>query len=195
MSQKTYIFFGIVGAGKGTQLELLKKYLEEKEGAKSLYVYPGNEYRRHIKGETYLGKLVQQSMAEGNLQPDLITTSIITNLLIEGFSGSEIVYFDGYPRTVEQSKSLLTLINFFELSDVEIVYIELTKEEAMKRNLARGRFDDTPEGIEKRFNEYMDNVVPAMEYMQNTGGYSLHKINGEQSIEDVHLDIIKALNI
>ena len=70
----------------------------------------------------------------------------------------------------------------------------LSEEEAMKRNLLRGRADDTEEGLRKRFNEYKNNVLPAMNYFKEKEGYEIYTINGEQTIEEVHKEIIKALN-
>ena len=67
------------------------------------------------------------------------------------------------------------------------------KEEALKRNLLRGRADDTVEGLAKRFDEYVTNVVPAMDYFKDKFNYKIYTINGEQSVEDVQKDIIKAL--
>ena len=67
-------------------------------------------------------------------------------------------------------------------------------EEATRRNLARGRADDTPKGIEKRFDEYINKVVPAMNYFKDKENYKIYTINGEQTVENVHKDIIKALN-
>ena len=77
--------------------------------------------------------------------------------------------------------------------NIKIIYIELSKEEAMKRNLLRGRHDDTEEGLAKRFNEYENKVIPAMNYFKDTPGYKIYTINGEQSVEDVHKDIINDL--
>ena len=67
------------------------------------------------------------------------------------------------------------------------------KDEAMKRNLLRGRHDDTPEGLSKRFDEYVNNVIPAMNYFQGKVGYTIYTINGEQSVEGVHQEIINKL--
>ena len=72
--------------------------------------------------------------------------------------------------------------------------IEVGKEEAVKRMMLRARHDDTKEGIAKRFNEYTNNVVPAMNYFKDKENYKIYIINGEQSVQDVHKDIIKALN-
>ena len=63
----------------------------------------------------------------------------------------------------------------------------------MKRNLLRGRHDDTPEGIGKRFDEYINKVIPSMNYFEGKAGYTIYTINGEQSIEKVHEDIIQKL--
>ena len=84
-------------------------------------------------------------------------------------------------------------MKWYKRDDVKIIYIEVGKEEAMKRNLLRGRHDDTPEGIEKRFNEYINSVIPAMNYFKDKENYKIYTINGEQSVENVHKDIIKAL--
>jgi adenylate kinase family enzyme len=46
-----------------------------------------------------------------------------------------------------------------------------------------------------RFDEYVNNVIPSMNYFKDKAGYNLHAINGEQSIEAVHQDIIKALKL
>lgn len=59
----------------------------------------------------------------------------------------------------------------------------------------RGRVDDTPEGIERRIQEYKDNVVPSMEYFRNKEGYQIFKINGEQAMDRVFEDIINVLEL
>ena len=63
----------------------------------------------------------------------------------------------------------------------------------MKRNLLRGRADDTEEGLAKRFDEYVNNVVPSMNYFKGKEGYEIYSINGEQTIENVHIHLISAI--
>ncbi len=196
MSQpKTYVFFGIIGSGKGTQIDLLKKFFKDKYNQENVYAYPGAMYRKLVGEGNHFGNLVKASLDRGELQPDLLTTSLVVNVLINSYTPEKVLFFDGYPRTIEQSKSFETLLDILKITEVEIIYIELSKEEAMRRNLARGRTDDTIDAINKRFDEYINNVVPAMKYFENMSNYSIHKINGEQSIEAVHADIIKSLNI
>lgn len=195
MEPQTFVFFGIVGSGKGTQVKLLMEYLNNKDGKEIVYAYPGNEYRRLVEEENFTGKLIKDSMQKGHLQPDFLTTSIVTNILAVSLKPEKHLIFDGYPRTLAQSEALEAMVNFFQRENVKIIYIELSQEEAMKRNLLRGRTDDTKEGIAKRFDEYVTKVVPSMNYFKGKTGYQIYSINGEQSVEDVHKDILKALNL
>ena len=194
MQPQTFVFFGQVGSGKGTQVKLLMDFLKTKDGRESVYAYPGNEYRKLIESGSYVGSLVKDSVSQGHLQPDFLTNSIFVSILTSSLNNEKHLIADGYPRTVFQSETFDAMMDFFGRSQIKIIYIELSKEEATKRNLLRGRIDDTEEGLAKRFNEYSNNVIPSMNYFKDKENYEIHVINGEQSIEDVHKDIIKALN-
>ena len=193
MEPQTFVFFGIVGSGKGTQVKLLMDYLKAKDGKEAVYAYPGDEYRRLVSSGSFTGTLIADSMAGGHLQPNFLTDSIVAGILVSSLAPDKHLIADGYPRTLHQSETFEEMMRFFKRENVKIIYIELSKEEAMKRNLLRGRVDDTKEGIEKRFDEYVNKVVPSMDYFKNKPGYTIHTINGEQAIENVHKDIIKAL--
>ena len=193
MEPQTFVFFGIVGSGKGTQVKLLQGFLKSKGNQEIVYTSTGEEYRKLIAGESYAGSLVKDSLTRGELQPDFLTTSLFTNILLSTLTPQKHLIADGYPRTIRQSESFEKMMKFFRRENVKIIYIELGKEEAMKRNLLRGRHDDTEEGLKKRFEEYEDNVIPSMNYFKGKPGYTLYTINGEQSVEKVHEDIIKAL--
>lgn len=191
----TFMFFGIVGSGKGTQVELLQKYLKENNIANDiLYTSTGVEYRKLIESGTYTGSKVKISLEKGFLQPDFLTISLFTNILANNIKEETCVIADGFPRTVPQSVSFENMMKFYNRDNIHIIYIELDKEEATKRMLLRGRADDNEEGIAKRFDEYINNVVPSMNYFKDKPEYTMHIINGKQSIEDVHAEIIKSLN-
>jgi adenylate kinase family enzyme len=195
MQPQTFVFFGIIGSGKGTQVDLLREYLKNKNLASDiLFTSTGAEFRKVIESGSYTGKIVKETLEKGFLQPNFLTTSLFTNILIYGMKNETCLIADGYPRTISQSESFEAMMKFYQRKNIKIIYIELSKEEAMKRNLLRGRADDTEEGINQRFNEYINNVIPSMNYFKDKENYTIYTINGEQSIEDVHKDIIKALN-
>jgi len=195
METQTFIFFGQVGSGKGTQVKLLMDFLKAKDNKECVYAGTGDGFRKLLETNNYTSSLVKDSLLRGELQPDFLTTSIFTSILIQTLTGERHLFADGYPRTISQSESFEAMMKFYGRDNIKIIYIELSEEEATKRNLLRGRADDTEEGLRRRFNEYKNCVLPAMNFFKEKESYEIYTINGEQLIEDVHKDIIKALNL
>ena len=194
MQPQTFVFFGQVGSGKGTQVKLLTDFLKVKDGQETVYAGTGDGFRQLISSGSYTADLVKEYVNRGELVPDFLTDAVFVNILISNLSVEKNLITDGYPRTAPQSMIFEEMMKFFKRGDIKIIYIELSEEEATKRNLLRGRHDDTKEGLTKRFNEYKNKVIPSMNYFNNKENYTIYTINGEQSIEKVHQDIIKALN-
>ncbi len=193
---RTIIFYGIVGSGKGTQIELLKKYLEgNKISDDIIFMSPGNEYRKLAGRDDFTTRRIKYNLEKGYLQPDFLTIGLLTSILIPNVKESTTIMADGFPRTIAQSESFDDMMKFYNRNEIEIIYIELSKEEAIKRMKLRGRSDDSDEGIANRFDEYVNNVIPSMEYLKDLAGYTVHSINGEQSIEEVHNDIINSIGL
>jgi len=192
---QTFIFFGIVGSGKGTQVELLDKYLKEHNISDDVvFTSTGAEFRKLIENNSYTSSKVKTIIEKGFLQPNFLTISLFTNILVRDLKENSTLIADGFPRTIEQSESFDNMMKFYGRKEVSIIYIEISKDEAIRRMKLRGRSDDTDIGIANRFDEYVNNVIPSMDYFKGKPGYTIHKINGEQSKEDVHKDIINILN-
>jgi adenylate kinase len=197
MESQTFVFFGIVGSGKGTQVKLLMDFLKGKDGKECVYVGTGDIFRKILESsdDEFSNKWMKEMLHAGKLMPDENTNKLVSDVVEAESSPDKNLLFDGYPRTVGQSKFFEELMHQYKRDYIKIIYIELSKEEAMKRNLKRGRADDTEAGLNKRFDEYVNNVVPSMNYFKDKLGYQIFSINGEQSIEAVHQEIKNKLNI
>ena len=195
MQPQTFVFFGIVGSGKGTQVKLLTDFLKAKGGNECAYIGTGEIFRKIAESSENNSdtQAVKEILNSGRLVSDEMTNKLVSDAMAIKLSADKHVIFDGYPRTVDQAKFFEEKIKFHKRDNVKIIYIELSEGEAMKRNLLRGRHDDTPEGLKKRFEEYENKVIPAMNYFKGKSGYTIYTINGEQAVEDVHKDIIKSL--
>jgi adenylate kinase len=194
MQIQTFVFFGQVGSGKGTQVKLLTGFLKSKDDKDFVYIGTGDIFRKIIESSdnSFDAQNVKEMLNAGQLIPDEMTNQLVASAL-ETLSPDQHAIFDGYPRTVAQAEFFEERMEFYKREDIKIIYIELSEEEAMKRNLLRGRHDDTREGLAKRFNEYKNKVLPAMNYFEEKENYTIFTINGEQTIENVHKDIVEAL--
>jgi adenylate kinase len=193
MEPKTYVFFGNVGAGKGTQIDLMKKVCAEKN-QHFVYFYPGAEFRALIASGGYTSERVKSILEKGGLLPDAMTSGMFTSLLTKELAPESVLFVDGYPRSIQQSNDFIQTMEFYGRTNIEMIYIDVSKEEAVKRMKLRGRIDDTDEGIAIRFEVYENNVLPALEILKQKG-YTLHRVNGLQAVDLVHSEVKAALGI
>lgn len=196
-SPYTILFFGNVGSGKGTQAELLQKYLKDKDSSTHIvYAATGIEYRSIISSSSYTGKIIVENLSQGHLQPDFLTDALFVKILLNSDIKQEsVIITDGYPRTIPQSKVFEEAMKFYKRESVYIIYIDVGKEEVIRRMKLRSRADDTDKAIKKRLDEYTNKVIPSMNYFQGKEGYTIYTINGEQSVEDVHKELIAKLKL
>lgn len=195
MQPYTFVFFGMFGSGKGTQIKLLMEYLKSKHNKEVVYAGTGEGLRSLLSLENDTSKVVKDYMMRGELIPDFLVTSLVTSNFISNLTPDKTIFMDGYPRTVAQSEVFESMMKFFNRENIKLIYIELSKDEAVKRNSLRGREDDTEDSFNKRYEEHLNNELPAMQYFENKSGYEVFKINGEKSIEEVHQDIINLLKL
>ncbi len=192
MNSKAIVFFGRSGCGKGTQAKLLAELLK-KDNRKIIYTETGSQFREFMKSDNYSAKLTGNILKEGGLIPVFLPIWIWTDILIKNFTGKEDLVLDGVCRRLEESIALDSAFDFYKIEKPNIVLINVSEKWSFTRMTERKRADDTPEKIQNRLNWYEKDVRPSVEYFRDKPNYSFIEINGEQSIEDVHKDIIKAL--
>ncbi len=193
MNSQAFVFFGRSGCGKGVQTELLAKYLKN-NGRDVLCVETGSTFRELTKGEALTNKNIQNILKEGHLIPVFLPIWIWTDFMVKNFTGKEDMILDGVCRRKEEAIALDSAFDFYKIKNPNIILINVSKEWSYARMMERKRSDDTPEKIKNRLGWYERDVLPSVEYFKNKTGYNFIEINGEQTIENVHKDIIKALN-
>ena len=200
-----YIFFGPQGSGKGTQAKIIADKL-------GLCHISTGDLLRNATGE--LKKKADSYMNAGKLVPD----EIVLELLQEKLKSSECekgFILDGYPRNLAQSEELDKIVkinNAFNIiiSDDEAVrrlssriscvkcgtvfnLITNPPKEDMKCDKCGGelirREDDDEEAIRKRLEIYHQETKILLKK------YSTIPVNGEQPIEKVTEDIMKAIKM
>jgi adenylate kinase len=195
MKPKVFIFLGRSGAGKGTQAELLTNNLRENSGQTVIRVESGALLREYIKGETYTQKLIAEAVNNGVLVPEVSVVSAWTKYLADNFTGREIVIFDGCPRKIQEAYLLDSLLRFYKIEKPTVILIDVSDKWSTERLLERGRKDDSPEAIKKRLDWYNSEVKPSVDFFKNGSYYNFVEINGEQTIPEVHAEIVKKLGL
>lgn len=193
MQPQTFIFFGKSGSGKGTQAKLLSKYLETAKGSKSLFIETGQGFREFIKSESHTATLTQEVLTEGGLLPVFMPIWLWTDILVKQYDGTQDLILDGLCRRPAEAPVLDSALKFYGQKNPIVVYINVTDNWAFERMKARGRKDDTDEYIKSRLKWFEWNVVPAMAYFHEHPDYTFIEINGEQTVEEVHSQIISKL--
>ncbi|MSU45366.1 MAG: hypothetical protein EXS47_01925 [Candidatus Zambryskibacteria bacterium] len=195
MSPQTFIFIGRSGCGKGTQAELLQKYLKEKDPDTGiLYIETGANFREFMKGEKYSNSLAKKIYETGERQPDFLAVWMWSHVLIDKMKGTEHLFFDGITRSLPEAEMFTTAKEFYG-REVTIVYLNVSREWSEARLTARGRSDDKSiDEIRKRLDWFDKDSYPAVEYFRVRKDYNLLDINGEQSVEEVQKEILSKLS-
>lgn len=167
------ILFGNVGSGKGTQAELLAKRL------KAVTLSSGEVLRQYKDRAD-----IQAYIAKGELVKDELLFPLVETEIKKAIDGGSEVILDGFPRNINQAKWLIGMTEREGMSITAIIHLQLPKEAAMKRLLARQRQDDSEEVINQRFSEYEQKVLPAIDYMKQAG-YEVKEIDADGAVEEV----------
>lgn len=205
---KTVILLGRPGCGKGTQAKMLRGLAGFK------YIGSGRELRR-------LGakiKVLGESLAKGNLAPEIIIHFLLANHLIS-LEKFEPVVLDGTPRKIGEAKALLELLSLLGRTP-QVFVIDIDKELAERRISTRKNCDYCdisfseeqfhltecpeckaklkirPENLNKKATNkilkwHESEVVPVIKFFEKKG--LVKRIPGNQSREAIFKHILNQL--
>lgn len=207
------LLMGLPGAGKGTQSEQIARDYD------IVHISTGDIFRKAIKDETPLGLEAKSFTDRGDLVPDDVTNGLVRERLAQADVKASGFMLDGYPRTKVQAEALEENLKTLDTQIDAVISIDVDSDVLKARLSGRiicrdcgatyhniynpptedgvcdncgshdfyQREDDKPERVAHRINLQMESIRPILDYYNQRG--LLHKINGEQSIEDVYREI------
>lgn len=193
-----FTFIGRSGCGKGTQAELLKNILETKFGKDGVFVFnTGTQLRALAAHQEFLTArfLDEKIMKAGEKAPDSLAIWAYTKEIIHGVTETNHLIIDGSPRTALEAQTIDELMDFLGRKNVFHIWLNSGHDSVFERMKKRGRFDDVHDNITRRLVYYEKFVVPAIEFYQKDKDHKFLEINGDQTIEKVHQDIVKAIEL
>lgn len=162
---------------------------------KNIHVESGNLIREFSKGKTYTEKNTKAVMEKGLLIPEAVIVSLWMGYLNDKFTGKEYLFFDGTPRKLREAQLLNDALEFYDIKKPIVVLINVSKKWSEERLMGRARKDDNLAAVKKRLAWYETEVVPTIKYYKNSSHYHCVNVNGEQSIEDVHKEVLTKLDL
>ena len=184
------IIFGPPGAGKGTQAKYLVKKLN------SFQISTGDMLREEIKRDTEIGKKIINNMNDGRFVDDLIVNKLLENIIFDPDKKDKLI-FDGYPRTISQIENLENLLLKSNQKIKHIFFLNVNKDSIIKRiekrKILEKRSDDDKQIILKRYDTYMKNTKPVLDYYSKNENF--HEVDGAMEIADISYKIDQIIGV
>jgi adenylate kinase len=210
------ILFGPPGAGKGTQAQQIvikHNYFQ---------LSTGDLLRNEVKNKTDLGKKIKEKISKGNFVSDEIVNNLLKKTISE-LKFRDRIIFDGYPRTVEQSKNLDMILSEFNEKIDLIISLYVPREVVEKRiegrvtcekcNTSLNKFfnenqiklhpcgteyfvkrdDDNSETLMNRYDIYTETTKPVIDFLSKNKNF--HQIDGTLKIDEITNKIDTFINV
>ncbi len=209
------VLLGAPGAGKGTQGELLVRWLPLPR------VSTGDLFRGAMEAGTALGLRARAYISRGELVPDEITVGMVAYRLLQPDCAEGIV-LDGFPRSVAQAEALDAMLAKLGRRVDIAVYVRVSSESLVRRLAGRWscpncgavyheeynrekvegicdvcaaplyqRDDDASAIVKQRIRVYLAQTTPLIEYYRQKG--VLVDLEGEQDVMAVQRDLREAI--
>lgn len=185
------VFYGPEGSGKGTQAKLLAEKLGLPILTSGDLVRDASTNDRGI-----IGEVCRLALTEGKYVADS-EMFVLWKWRLKEDDAKDNWIMDGFPRNIEQAKFLDDKLEKYGYRVDKVFYLNLSEEESYRRLIKRGRplhdgsseLHDSPERIKQRLEIYKQGEQAVLGYYRVKG--VLIEINADQSIEDVHKEIMQ----
>jgi adenylate kinase len=179
---KVILLFGGPAAGKGTQASLLSAALGFP------HISSGDLLREHQR------RSEKAVMERGDLLPDDLVSEVVFVRLAEPDAAAGAA-LDGFPRTLSQAQALDKWLEQHGGAIGAAFYLEVPRDQMIERAVSRGevshRGDDHADIARRRVDVFLKELPPVLEHYE--ARRLLHRIDGTQSVDNVHQQIIEAL--
>ncbi len=186
------IFLGPPGAGKGTQASRIEAAYEIPQ------LSTGDMLRASVAAGTDIGKHAKDIMARGDLVPDEVVVSIISERIQAADCANGFI-LDGFPRNVSQARALDGVLVEKSIDLDAVIELAVDPEILIARILKRAqettggpRDDDTEEALQHRLRVYEEQTAPVADFYAEKG--ILRTLDGMQEIDEVTQQIRSALD-
>lgn len=177
--KKLFLIIGAPGSGKTTDAEIIA----ERNSDDIIHYSTGDLLRAEVSSGSERGKRIDSFISRGLIVPIEIAIETITSAIKA--APSDVILFDGYPRSLEQMNELNKFLE--SDSDVELVSVievVVSEEVARERVLGRSRgADDKVEVFNNRMSVYTEPLADIQSFYQSKN--LLKKIDGERTIDAI----------
>ncbi|MDD5717405.1 MAG: adenylate kinase [Sulfuricurvum sp.] len=177
--KKLFLIIGAPGSGKTTDAEIIAGRKTET----IVHYSTGDLLRAEVSSGSERGKRIDSFISRGMIVPIEIAIDTITSAIKA--APSDVILFDGYPRSFEQMNELDKFLqNDRSIELVSVIEVVVSEEVARDRVLGRSRgADDKVEVFNNRMKVYTDPLAEIQSFYESKN--LLHKINGERSIDAI----------
>lgn len=145
---KNIIFIAPPAAGKGTVSDYLIKNYHYK------HLSTGDLLREEIEAGSEFGKELDKIISSGNLVNDDVMIRLVKEKL-ETITNQAFI-LDGFPRTLEQAKSLDQMLISMGVTNTQAIYLDIDENLALQRVLGRVNCPN----CKRSYNIYFENMRP-----------------------------------
>jgi adenylate kinase len=177
--KKLFLIIGAPGSGKTTDAEIIAA----RNSDIIVHYSTGDLLREEVASASVRGQLIDSFISKGLIVPIEIAIETITCAIKN--APSDIVLFDGYPRSHEQMNELTKFLAADEsVKLMSVIEVEVSEEVARDRVLGRSRgADDKTEVFNNRMKVYSEPLSEIQSFYEAKN--LLKKINGERTIDEI----------